>query len=84
MSRSQAQDLVKGLQGLAQSFVSKETNILVLGIKRLTIFDEELLSKKEEQALQLIKEGFEIDFISEEQFLQLALDQLTRLVSNLK
>lgn len=84
MSRSQVQFLVRGLNGFVQTTVSKETDILVLGVRRINIFEEQILSKKEKEARKLICKGIDIELMTEEKFLGLASDQLSSLLRNLK
>ncbi|NBA57129.1 BRCT domain-containing protein [Enterococcus hirae] len=71
-TRKQAQQLVIVLGGRVQQLVTKETTYLVAGKQPVTLFNSgESLKRK--QALEK-----QVEIISEEMFLRLCIEQLTK------
>ena len=75
MKRYEASSLVYKLGGTVGSSVTKKTEVLVTGIKNRERMDNAYKSTKLRKAEKLIKEGQQIDILSEEEFLSLSLNK---------
>lgn len=71
MSREEAMRLVRKLGGTAGSSVTKKTNLLVTAVKNLENLNRGQMSNKLKKAMDLKDSGQNINFISEEEFLQM-------------
>lgn len=71
MSREEAMSLVRKLGGAAGSSVTKKTNLLVTAVKNIEKLNRGQMSNKLKKAMDLKDSGQDIDFINEEEFLQM-------------
>lgn len=83
MARTNAQQLVTILQGEIQRTVTHQTDILVIGFRKQTLFDTDPYSKKELLARKYQTEGYDILILTEKEFFSIAVDQLEQLKNNL-
>lgn len=71
MTRSKASSLVQKLGGTIGSSVTKKTNVLVTGVKNMQALSLNQMSTKLRRAIELDSNGQNIEFISEEEFLDI-------------
>ncbi|MDH6364531.1 NAD-dependent DNA ligase [Enterococcus sp. PF1-24] len=71
MTREEAMQIVQKKGGKVQTAVTPKTNFLVAGFKQMDCFDLERVTKKENDAADLIKKGHKITILGEEAFLSL-------------
>lgn len=67
-SRKEAMQQVLDVGGIVKSSVSRSTDYLVVGIQDKNLVGEDGLSTKEEKAYELNGKGYQIKFLSEEEF----------------
>lgn len=77
MTCKEAQQLIVSLKGRIANHVSKETTILVIGHYTKSLFDEEMLTKKEKLAQEYKSKGYLILLVNEKTFLELVLKELS-------
>ncbi|MGM0169770.1 hypothetical protein IGI39_004782 [Enterococcus sp. AZ135] len=83
MTRTKAQHFVTILQGNIQNTVTHQTDILVTGFRKQTLFDTAPYSKKELLAKKYQTEGYDISILTEKEFFSVVVDQLEQLKNNL-
>lgn len=71
LRREEAIEYAKRQGAIIQSFVTEDTDILVLAPKQLDLFGFDNRSRKQIRAESLIKKGYKIEVISEDEFLSL-------------
>lgn len=71
LPRMTAMQKTVNLGGVVKSTVSKKTDIVILGVQNKTLVGPEGSSRKERRAHELIEQGYDIDIIREEEFLEL-------------
>ena len=81
MTRKQAQVLVQSLGGHVQYSVSKKTTLLVIGISNLDLFEPDPRSLKLKYAEKFQDRGIQLEKITEEEFIRLAINQLHSKIS---
>lgn len=69
MSRIDATILIKKLGGAVGSSVTRNTNVLITGVKNIDLLKPHQMSGKLKKAVELIQKGQEIKFLTEEEFL---------------
>lgn len=77
MTRKEAPQLIVRLKGRIANHVSKEMTILVIGHYTKSLFDEEMLTKKEKLAQEYKSKGHLILLVNEKTFLELVLKELS-------
>ena len=70
MSRTEAQQLIADIGGYPEKGVTNTTNILVVGQQDFRVVGESGMSSKQKKAVDMKDKGFEIEIISEQDFLQ--------------
>lgn len=83
MTRKQAQSVVLSLKGANKTSVTQETTLLVIGSCQSDLFAENYHTQKLKEANRLKSEGQEIQFMSEQEFLQFITQHFQLLLSNL-
>ncbi|MHB9782044.1 BRCT domain-containing protein [Streptococcus sp. 10F2] len=68
MRRVEVIEYLESRGGIVQSFVSYQTDLLIVGHRQLDLFEPEKLSKKYLAALALQEKGKELQIVSEEAF----------------
>lgn len=68
MRRAEVIDYLENQGGIIQSYVSYQTDLLIVGHRQLDLFEPEKLSKKYVAALALQEQGQDLQIISEEAF----------------
>lgn len=76
--RERAEALAHSLGAIPQSYVSQTTDFLVKGYFGVNLFDPDKESKKLIQALEYQELGTSIIILSEQEFLTLSIQELTR------
>lgn len=79
MTRKQAQALLFSLGVEFQTYISKETTMLVVGALPVTLFQTETCTKKMIQANERIARGQVIHLLSEQEFFSIIRQRLTHL-----
>ncbi|HEN0380823.1 TPA: BRCT domain-containing protein [Streptococcus agalactiae] len=68
MTRQEAISFLESQGAVVQGYVSRQTEILLVGHKQLSLFEPDKGSKKYEAALARIAQGQEITILSEDVF----------------
>lgn len=71
MTRAEAIDWIEEHGGIVQSMVTKDTDVLIVGFQQVNLFDPDKLSRKQQRAKELNKEGRNIHFLPGELFLDM-------------
>ena len=75
MRRNEASKIVIKLGGIIGSSVTKKTDILITGIKGREYLDDMYKSTKLKKAESLINNGQNIEILTEEEFLSIAIKE---------
>lgn len=70
LTRAEAQKIIADIGGILGSGVTKETDYLIVGYQDYRVVGEEGMSAKQKKAINLIEKGFEIEILSEQEFLK--------------
>jgi DNA polymerase-3 subunit epsilon len=70
MDRYVAQKRIADIGGIPQDRITRETDVLIVGMQDYKRVGEGGLSTKQKKAMKLIEDGYKIDILSEEDFLQ--------------
>lgn len=70
MRRSEAQQLVADVGGVNCNSVTRKTDLLVVGQQDYRVVGEDGMSSKQKKAIQQIEKGYELEIISESDFLE--------------
>lgn len=62
--------MIADISGIAETEVSKKTNILIIGQQDYRIAGDNGMSSKQEKAFQLREKGASIEIMSEQEFIQ--------------
>lgn len=84
MNRKQAQELVHSLQGVCQSSVTKQPDMLVCGHYTKSLFEQSEYTNKEQTARELIEQGKDLLILSEAAFYARVITQLQQIKNNLE
>ena len=71
LTKNEAKKLVAGIGGIPQDTVTRETNFLVVGVQDIRVVGDDGLSKKQERAIKYKQQGIDIEFMTEEEFMEL-------------
>lgn len=71
MTRSKASFIISQLGGIVGSSVTRKTNILIIGVENLQTLSFDQMSSKLRKAIDLDSNGQDIEFINEEEFLEI-------------
>lgn len=70
MSRTIGQQIIADIGGVNQNGVTKNTDYLIVGQQDYRVVGDDGMSKKQEKAVKMIDEGFELEILSEEDFIK--------------
>lgn len=71
MARTKASTIIYNLGGTVGSSVTKKTNILIIGVKNIQSLAFNQMSSKLRRAIELDSNGQDIEFLHEEEFLNI-------------
>lgn len=70
MARSTAQQLIADIGGINAKGITKTTDFLIVGQQDYRVVGEDGMSNKQERAIKYIEKGFNIEVLSENDFIR--------------
>lgn len=70
MTRPEAQKIISDIGGINAKTVNNQTDYLIVGQQDYRIVGDDVLSRKQEKAIEILQKGGAIEVLSEDEFLR--------------